>query len=91
MVLDWYFGCTVRSQGDYSDAVFTHTPEPLRENLTGLSRLVQRRAPVIVVLVVGALVLLAAPFTQAKTQDTDYRYLPRSSEIRAFFERVHRH
>src|SRR5439155_17521032 len=31
------------------------------------------------------------PFTQAKTQDTDYRYLPRSSEIRAFFERVHRH
>ena len=38
-----------------------------------LSRLVQRRSLVIVPVVVAGLVLLAAPFTQARVQDVDHR------------------
>jgi len=56
-----------------------------------LSRLVQRRAGVIVPAVVGVLVLLAVPFTQARVQETDYRYLPTSSETRAFYQDLARH
>jgi RND superfamily putative drug exporter len=52
---------------------------------------VQRRAAVIVPVVVGVLVLLAAPFTQAQVQETDYRYLPKSSETRAFYQDLATH
>ncbi len=56
-----------------------------------ISRLVQRRAAILVPVLMAGLVLLVAPFAQARTQDTDSRYLPRSSESRQFFDAVHRH
>jgi phosphomannomutase len=42
MVLDWGLGCKVHAIGQYETGLFTHTPEPLRENLTGLCRAVRR-------------------------------------------------
>ncbi len=56
-----------------------------------ISRLVQRRAAILVPVLVAGLVLLAVPFSQTRTQDTDSRYLPPSSESRQLFEAVHRH
>jgi len=35
-------GCEVEVSGEYEDGVFTHTPEPTRENLTGLCALVKK-------------------------------------------------
>ena len=56
-----------------------------------ISRLVQQRAAILVPVLVAGLVLLAVPFSQTRTQDTDSRYLPPSSESRQLFEAVHRH
>ncbi len=56
-----------------------------------VSRLVQRRAAILVPVLMAGLVLLAVPFTQARTQNTDSRYLPRSSENRQFSVAVHDH
>jgi len=53
-----------------------------------LSRLVQRAAPVIVVLVAALLVLLALPFRHARLQSSGLESLPRSSESRQLFETV---
>jgi RND superfamily putative drug exporter len=53
-----------------------------------LSRLVQRAAPVIVVLVAALLVLLALPFRHARLQNSGLESLPRSSESRQLFETV---
>jgi RND superfamily putative drug exporter len=53
-----------------------------------LSRLVQRRAPVIVVLVAALLVLLALPFRHARLENSGLESLPRSSESRQLFETV---
>jgi putative drug exporter of the RND superfamily len=53
-----------------------------------LSRLVQRYAPVIVVLVAALLVLLALPFRHARLQNSGLESLPRSSESRQLFETV---
>jgi putative drug exporter of the RND superfamily len=56
-----------------------------------LARVMQRRAAIVVPVLVVGLAVLAVPFLQARTQDTDARYLPRSSENRQFFEAVHAH
>jgi RND superfamily putative drug exporter len=53
-----------------------------------LSRLVQRAAPVIVVLVAALLILLALPFRHARLQNSGLESLPRSSESRQLFETV---
>jgi putative drug exporter of the RND superfamily len=53
-----------------------------------LSRLVQRFAPVIVVLVAAVLVLLAVPFRHARLENSGLESLPRSSESRQLFETV---
>jgi RND superfamily putative drug exporter len=53
-----------------------------------LSRLVQRAAPVIVVLVAALLVLLALPFRHARLENSGLEALPRSSESRQLFETV---
>jgi RND superfamily putative drug exporter len=53
-----------------------------------LSRLVQRSAPVIVVLVAAVLVLLALPFRHARLENSGLESLPRSSESRQLFETV---
>jgi putative drug exporter of the RND superfamily len=53
-----------------------------------LSRLVQRDAPVIVVLVAAVLVLLALPFRHARLENSGLESLPRSSESRELFETV---
>jgi RND superfamily putative drug exporter len=53
-----------------------------------VSRLVQRAAPVIVVLVAALLVLLALPFRHARLQNSGLESLPRSSESRQLFETV---
>jgi putative drug exporter of the RND superfamily len=53
-----------------------------------LSRLVQRRAPLIVVLVAALLVLLALPFRHARLENSGLESLPRSSESRQLFETV---
>ncbi|HJW35640.1 MAG TPA: MMPL family transporter, partial [Actinomycetes bacterium] len=53
-----------------------------------LSRLVQRYAPVIVVLVAALLVLLALPFRHARLENSGLESLPRSSESRQLFETV---
>ena len=53
-----------------------------------LSRLVQRWAPAIVVLVAALLVLLALPFRHARLENSGLESLPRSSESRQLFETV---
>ncbi|HYJ72162.1 MAG TPA: MMPL family transporter, partial [Actinomycetota bacterium] len=53
-----------------------------------LSRVVQRFAPVIVVLVAALLVLLALPFRHARLQNSGLESLPRSSESRQLFDTV---
>ena len=53
-----------------------------------LSRLVQRFAPVIVVVVAALLILLALPFRHARLQNSGLESLPRSSESRQLFETV---
>jgi RND superfamily putative drug exporter len=53
-----------------------------------LSRLVQRFAPVIVVLVAALLVLLALPFRHARLENSGLESLPRSSESRQLFETI---
>jgi RND superfamily putative drug exporter len=53
-----------------------------------LSRLVQRAAPVIVVLVAALLILLALPFRHARLENSGLESLPRSSESRQLFETV---
>jgi putative drug exporter of the RND superfamily len=53
-----------------------------------LSRLVQRYAPAIVVLVAAMLVLLALPFRHARLENSGLESLPRSSESRQLFETV---
>src|SRR5215211_7017668 len=53
-----------------------------------LSRLVQRFAPVIVVLVAVLLVLLALPFRHARLENSGLESLPRSSESRQLFEAI---
>jgi RND superfamily putative drug exporter len=53
-----------------------------------LSRLVQRAAPVIVVLVAALLVVLALPFRHARLENSGLESLPRSSESRQLFETV---
>jgi putative drug exporter of the RND superfamily len=53
-----------------------------------LSRVVQRAAPVIVVLVAALLVLLAVPFRHARLENSGLESLPRSSESRRLFETV---
>jgi putative drug exporter of the RND superfamily len=51
-----------------------------------LSRLVQRFAPVIVVLVAALLILLALPFRHARLENSGLESLPRSSASRQLFE-----
>ena len=67
-------------------------PGPARRSDHGvfyrLSRVVQRFAPVIVVLVAALLVLLALPFRHARLQNSGLESLPRSSESRQLFETV---
>jgi putative drug exporter of the RND superfamily len=53
-----------------------------------VSRLVQRSAPVIVVLVAALLVLFALPFRHARLQNSGLESLPRSSQSRQLFEAV---
>jgi RND superfamily putative drug exporter len=53
-----------------------------------LSRLVQRRAPLIVALVAALLVLLALPFRHARLENSGLESLPRASESRQLFETV---
>ena len=53
-----------------------------------LSRLVQRAAPVIVVLVAALLVVLALPFRHARLESSGLESLPRSSESRQLFDTV---
>jgi len=55
-----------------------------------LSRVVQRAAPAIVVLVAVALVVLAVPFRHARLENSGLEALPRSSESRQLFETVDR-
>jgi RND superfamily putative drug exporter len=50
-----------------------------------LSRIVQKRALVIVPVAAAVLLVFAAPFLQAHYQDSDYRYLPRGSGVRNFY------
>jgi RND superfamily putative drug exporter len=53
-----------------------------------LSRVVQRAAPAIVVLVAALLVLLAVPFRQARLENSGLESLPSSSASRQLFETV---
>jgi RND superfamily putative drug exporter len=53
-----------------------------------LSRLVQRFAPAIVVVVAALLILLALPFRHARLENSGLESLPRSSESRQLFEAV---
>ena len=53
-----------------------------------LSRLVQRFAPVIVVVVAALLILLALPFRHARLENSGLESLPSSSESRQLFETV---
>jgi RND superfamily putative drug exporter len=53
-----------------------------------LSRVVQRAAPAIVVVVAALLVLLAVPFRHARLENSGLEALPRSSESRQLFETV---
>jgi putative drug exporter of the RND superfamily len=53
-----------------------------------LSRLVQRFAPAIVVVVAALLILLALPFRHARLENSGLESLPRSSESRQLFETV---
>jgi RND superfamily putative drug exporter len=53
-----------------------------------LARLIQRRPVPVVVVVAAGLVLLAAPFTSARFDDTGVRSLPRSSETRQVAEAI---
>jgi RND superfamily putative drug exporter len=53
-----------------------------------LSRLVQRFAPVIVVVVAALLVLLALPFRHARLENSGLESLPSSSQSRQLFETV---
>ncbi|HJW60958.1 MAG TPA: MMPL family transporter, partial [Actinomycetota bacterium] len=53
-----------------------------------LSRLVQRFAPLIVVLVAALLILLALPFRHARLENSGLDSLPRSSASRQLFEAV---
>jgi putative drug exporter of the RND superfamily len=53
-----------------------------------LSRVVQRAAPAIVVVVAVLLVLLAVPFRHARLENSGLEALPRSSESRQLFEAV---
>jgi putative drug exporter of the RND superfamily len=53
-----------------------------------LSRLVQRFAPAIVVVVSALLILLALPFRHARLENSGLESLPRSSESRQLFETV---
>jgi RND superfamily putative drug exporter len=55
-----------------------------------LSRVVQRAAPAIVVLVAALLVLLAVPFRHAELENSGLEALPRSSESRQLFGTVDR-
>jgi RND superfamily putative drug exporter len=55
-----------------------------------LSRVVQRAAPAIVVVVAALLVLLALPFRHARLENSGLEALPRSSESRQLFETVDR-
>jgi len=55
-----------------------------------LSRVVQRAAPAIVVLVAVVLVVLAVPFRHARLENSGLEALPRSSESRQLFETVDR-
>jgi len=41
--LEGALACRVELEGDYTDGLFTHTPEPTRENLTGLCKLVKKK------------------------------------------------
>ncbi len=54
-----------------------------------LSRLVQRRAAVVVVLVAVLLAISALPFLGVKLEGDDYRTLPRGSETRAAYQLLH--
>ena len=56
-----------------------------------LSRVVMRRAAYLVPVTMLGLLLLAAPFLQARSQDTDARFLPRDSQNRQLFEALHAH
>src|SRR5215213_11256817 len=53
-----------------------------------LSRLVQRFAPVIVVVMAALLVLLALPFRHARLENSGLESLPSSSQSRQLFETV---
>jgi putative drug exporter of the RND superfamily len=53
-----------------------------------LSRIVQRSAPAIVVVVASLLVLLAVPFRHARLENSGLESLPRSSASRQLFETV---
>ncbi|HEX8134278.1 MAG TPA: MMPL family transporter, partial [Actinomycetes bacterium] len=53
-----------------------------------LSRVVQRAAPTIVVVVAVLLVLLAVPFRHARLENSGLEALPRSSESRQLFETI---
>ena len=53
-----------------------------------LSRVVQRAAPAIVVLVAALLVLLAVPFRHARLENSGLESLPRSSASRQLFDTV---
>jgi RND superfamily putative drug exporter len=53
-----------------------------------LSRVVQRAAPAIVVVVAALLVLLAVPFRHARLENSGLESLPRSSASRQLFETV---
>jgi putative drug exporter of the RND superfamily len=53
-----------------------------------LSRVVQRAAPAIVVVVAALLVLLAVPFRHARLENSGLESLPRSSTSRQLFETV---
>jgi putative drug exporter of the RND superfamily len=53
-----------------------------------LSRVVQRAAPAIVVVVAALLILLALPFRHARLENSGLEALPRSSESRQLFETV---
>jgi putative drug exporter of the RND superfamily len=55
-----------------------------------LSRVVQRAAPAIVVVVAVLLILLALPFRHARLENSGLEALPRSSESRQLFETVDR-
>jgi len=55
-----------------------------------LSRVVQRAAPAIVVVVAAVLVVLAVPFRHARLENSGLEALPRSSESRQLFETVDR-